>query len=135
MVAEDRSPTSVGDWTQPSGFVATPVASVWFLDRRSALVEEPAGDPLLVLGRNLHVLRRQQEDLARDPLDGAVQAEDQPSREVDQPLGVWVLHLSEVHDDRHSIAEMFADRAGFVVGTRMNRDDSRHVCRPWLGCG
>src|SRR5215213_8476954 len=114
MVAEDRSPTSVGDSTQPSGVVATPVASVRFLDRPSALVEEPAGDSLLVLGRNLHVLRRQQENLARDPLDGALQTEDQSSREVDQPLGVWVLHLREVKDDRHAVAEVFADRAGVV---------------------
>src|ERR687893_2336922 len=45
-----------------------------FRPSRSALVEEPAGDPFLVLGRHGDVLRREQEDLAGDPLDGAAEA-------------------------------------------------------------
>ena len=39
------------------------------------------------------------------------QAEDQPGREVDQPLGVGVVHLGEVHDHRRAVAEVLADRA------------------------
>src|SRR5215213_4896338 len=50
---------------------------------RSALVEEPAGDAFLVLGRNGDVLRGEQEHLAGHPLDGAAEAEDQAGREVD----------------------------------------------------
>jgi hypothetical protein len=62
---------------------------------------------------------REQEDLVGDALDAAAQAEDQAGREVDQPLGVDVVHLGEVHDHRRAVAEVLADGARLVVGARV----------------
>src|SRR6266542_3399873 len=47
----------------------------------------------------------------------------QPSREVDQALGIGVVQLGQVHDHRGSGAEMLADRACLVVRTRMQGGD------------
>src|SRR6478735_10745345 len=79
---------------------------------RSALVEETAvGDRggLSLVGGDLDVSRRQEEHLGGDALDRAVEPEDQTGREVDETLGVGVVNVTEVNDDRHLIAEPFAD--------------------------
>ena len=53
------------------------------------LVEEPAAleQPGPLLGGDLDVSRRQQEDLVGDALHAAVERVRQPAREVDQTLG------------------------------------------------
>ena len=52
------------------------------------LVEEAAAleEPGALLGRDLDVARRQQEDLVGDPLHAAVERVREAAREVDQPL-------------------------------------------------
>src|SRR4051794_23503764 len=102
----------------------------------SALVEEAAlDDACLVLGSDVDVGRREQEDLVGHPLDAPTQTEDQPSREVDQPLGVAVAHLGEVHDDRRAVAEVLADLPRLVVVARVQRGDAVGVRGRRLGCG
>src|ERR1700727_91734 len=79
--------------------------------RWSALVEEaPLRDPGLVLGRNLNIGRRQQEHLVGHPLDAPAQSEDQSGREIDQPLGVAVDHLGQIHDHWSALTEVLSDR-------------------------
>jgi len=76
-----------------------------------------------VHGGGRDVGRGEQEHLVGDPLDGAADGEDQAGGEVDEPLGVGVVHLGEVHDDRHALAEVLSDGAGLVVGARVQRGD------------
>src|SRR5471032_1487634 len=88
---------------------------------RSALVEEAARGRLWRLyfvRRHLDMSRGQQEDLAGDPLDGAVEAEHEACGEVHETLGVSVVQVGEVHDHRSAVTEALADVLGFVVGPR-----------------
>src|SRR3954447_10169621 len=102
----------------------------------SGLVEEAAfADPRLVLGRHVDVLRTEQEHLRRDALDTTAQPERQTRSEVDETLGVGVVHLREVHDDRHPVAEPLADRARLVVGARVQRGDPVGLRRRGRGRG
>ena len=56
--------------------------------RGSGLVEEALLDqPRALLGRDLDVARREQEDLVGDPLHAAVERVGQAGGEVDQALG------------------------------------------------
>ena len=91
--------------------------------RSSGLVEEPVLDARLVLRGDGDVVRAEQEHLRGDPLDAPVQPEGQPRGEVDQALGVGVVHLGQVHDHRRARAEGLADRACLVVGARVQRGD------------
>jgi hypothetical protein len=68
-------------------------------------------------------VRAEQEDLRGDAFDPAMQAEGQTGREVDEPLGVRVVHVRQVHDHRRALAEVLADRARLVVRTRVQRGD------------
>src|SRR3712207_3461229 len=79
--------------------------------------------PRLVLGRHVDVPRAEQEHLVRDALDATAQPERQTRSEVDEPLGVGVVHLGEVHDHRLAVAEALADLAGLVVRARVQRGD------------
>src|SRR3712207_3191426 len=92
----------------------------------SGLVEETAlADPRLVLGRHVDVLRTEQEHRGRDALDTTAQPEGQTGSEVDQALRVRVVHLGEVHDHRHPVAEPLPDRPRLVVVARVQRGDLR----------
>ena len=63
----------------------------------TALVEKATfGDPASVLGRHVHVGRREEENLVGDLVDRAAQRERQPGREVDEALGVPVLDRKSV---------------------------------------
>ena len=70
---------------------------------------------------------RQQEDLARDSLDRAMQTEDQTCGEVDDSLGVGIVHVTQVHDDRDADTKLLADPACVVVGARVDRLDTTEV--------
>src|SRR5664279_5221551 len=115
---------------------------------RSALVEEAARGSLgwrHLVGSHFDMRRRQQEHLAGDPLDGAVQTKHQAGSEVDETLGVCVIQIGQVHDHRGALAETLADVLGFVVRSRMDRrdtvqrtdfditDDPSHGCACWQG--
>src|ERR687890_465346 len=90
----------------------------------SALVEEPAlCDAGLVLRRDIDVSRRQQEHLLRHPLDTAVKTKHQTGRKVDKSLRVRVIHLSQIHDHRGALTEVFPDGTGLVVGPRVECGD------------
>src|SRR5690606_27767772 len=92
----------------------------------SALVEGTGALALPLGGAalDLDVLGREQEDLAGDPLDGAAQAERQAGGEVHQALGVGVVHVGEVDDDRDPAAEGLPDVLGLVVGARVDGGDA-----------
>src|SRR4051794_26498321 len=99
----------------------------------SGLVEETAlADPRLVLSRHVDVLRTQQEHLCRDALDATSQPEGETRGEVDQSLGVRVVHLGQVHDDRQTFAEALPDGPRLVVGAWVQGRDAvrlRRGCR------
>src|SRR4051794_704005 len=103
-------------------------------DQGSGLVVEPAfGDQPLVFSTYPNVTGREQEDLVRYLLDASPQAEDEPGREVDEPLGVPVRHLGEVHDHWDAVPERLTDLPSFVVARRLQRRDL--VRRSRLGRG
>src|SRR5260364_411282 len=84
----------------------------------SRLVEESAAsDAGLVLRSDIDVARAQQENLAGHPLDGSAQAKDEAGSEIDETFGVCIVHLSEVHDDRNTFAELLTDGPRLVVVT------------------
>ena len=53
----------------------------------------------------------------------AVPSDEQPNG--GKTLGVGVVHVGEVHDDRHALPEVLTDRLGLVVGARVNGRDPR----------
>ena len=63
------------------------------------------------------------------------QTEHEAGREVDQSLGVGVVHVGEVHDHRRALAEALADLLGLVVGARVDRRDpvERPLAQPGDG--
>src|SRR5919204_6778545 len=66
------------------------------------LVEEAAAleHPRALLGRDLDVLRRQQEDLVGHALHASVERVREPAREVDQPLRELRVRALQVEDHR-----------------------------------
>src|SRR5437763_11462040 len=88
----------------------------------SALVEETAlRDPGLVLGGDLNVGRREQEDPVGHPLHRTPQAERESRREVHQTLGVRLRHLGEIHDHRYAVTEVLTDRTCLVIRRGVQR--------------
>ena len=59
--------------------------------------------------------------LSKDPR----RAKASPGGEVDQALGVGVVHRDQVHDHRLAVAEALTDGAGLVVVLRAQRGDLR----------
>src|SRR5918994_1073956 len=97
----------------------------------SALVEDgPAGRRGVLLDVDLDGLRREQEHLGGDPLDGPAQPEDEAGREVDEALGVRVVHVGEVHDPRDATPLLWPND----VGHRMAGRQVGHLGAPVLGC-
>src|SRR5689334_19447860 len=90
-----------------------------------ALVEERClcFADLLVVAENFDVRRRQQENLAGDALDAAVESEDQTGGKIDEALGICLAHVRDVHDHRDAIPETLADDLGVIVGAGMDSGD------------
>src|SRR5438105_14683414 len=87
--------------------------------RGSGLVEEAALDqPLAFLCRDLHVSRREQEDLVGDPLHPAVERVGEAAGEVDQALGELLVGPLQVQDHRHRVLEAVGDLLGVVEAAR-----------------
>src|SRR5260363_11262 len=94
----------------------------------SRLIEESAAsDAGLVLRSDIDVARAQQENLAGHPLDGSAQAKDEASSEIDETFSVCIVHLSEVHDDRNTFAELLTDGPRLVVVARVDGQDAVNV--------
>src|SRR5579859_3931290 len=95
-----------------------------------ALVEEVAlRDPRLVFRRHLDVRGRQQEDLVRDSVDGAMEPEDQARREVYETARITIDHLSQVHNNWCALAKVLTYCPCLVVGARVQRGDPGQVGR------
>src|SRR5205085_5825234 len=75
------------------------------------LVEEAAAleEARSLLGGDLDVARREEEDLVGDALHAAVEGIRQPTREVDQPLRELLVRALEVEDDRDRLVELVRD--------------------------
>src|SRR5207244_13510646 len=86
----------------------------------SRLVEEAAAleQAGTLLGRDLDVSRREQEDLVRDALHAAVQSVGSPAREVDAPLRQLLVGALEVEDDRDAVLELVRDLLRVVEAQR-----------------
>src|SRR3954447_5562109 len=75
-----------------------------------ALVEEALLDELgALLGRHLHVARREEEHLVGDPLHAAVERVGEAAGEVDEPLGQVGVRALEVQDHRDRVLELVRD--------------------------
>src|SRR4051794_21280352 len=92
-----RTPTMMSTATTGMGCARSPLSVLLARRRRpgpSALVEERLlGDLRFAPRRHMDVGGREQEPLLRAPLDRPTGAEDEPRREVDEALGVRVVHL------------------------------------------
>src|SRR5690242_18973944 len=95
---------------------------------RLAMVEKaPFHYPCLVFRGYLDVGGGQQEHLVGHALDAAAQPEDQACGEVNEPLGVAVHHLREIHDHRCAVAEVLTDGTGLIVRTRVQSSDTGQI--------
>src|SRR6266540_97665 len=99
-----------------------------------SLVEEAAAleESRALLGGDLDVSRREQEDLVGDALHSAAKRVGEPAREVDQPLGELSVGALEVEDDRRPLLELVRDLLGIVETAR---DDQMDAHRWVAGCG
>src|SRR6476619_8592295 len=90
------------------------------------LVEEaPLEHPRPVLGRELDVGRRQEEDLVGDPLHPAVERVREPAGEVDQPLGELRVGGLEVQDHGDAVLEAVGELLRVVEAAREDEVDTR----------
>src|ERR1700710_2085209 len=97
-------------------------------DGRSGLVEEARVEVArLVLGGQLDVLGREQEDLVGDALHAALERVGEPGGEVDQPLGEARLDGLQIDDDRDAALVAVADRLRVVERARNAQVDLRDV--------
>src|SRR3954452_17818697 len=89
----------------------------WFFLR---LVEEAAAleQARPLLGRDLDVPRRQQEDLVGDALHAAVERVREAAREVDQPLRQLLVGALEVQDHGDRVLELVRDLLRVVEAAR-----------------
>src|SRR5437879_5719469 len=105
-------------------------SAVW-----SGGVEPALLKPALLLGRDLDVGRREQEDLVGDPLHLAAESVGEPAGEVDEAAREVAVAALEVHDDRLVHLQLVADLLGIVEpagGDDVNlgglRGDRPHDC-------
>src|SRR5919201_1840027 len=89
------------------------------------LVEEAAALEQLcpLLGGDLDVSRREEEDLVRDALHPAVQRVGQAAGEVDQPLRELGVRVLEVEDHRDRLLELVGDLLRVVEAARQHEMD------------
>src|SRR6476659_7229860 len=91
----------------------------------SGLVEEALLDQAsLLLGRYLHVARRQQEGLVGDLLHAALERVRETGGEVDQPLGELGVGRLQVQDHRNGLLELVRDLLGVVEAVRRDQVDA-----------
>src|SRR5437588_966185 len=90
------------------------------------LVEEAAAleQACPLLGGDLDVSRREQEDFVRDALHAPVQGVREPAREVDQPLRELLVGALEVEDNRDPVLELVRDLLGVVEASRQDEVDA-----------
>src|ERR1700712_333070 len=88
-------------------------------------VEAGLRDALALVGRDVHVGRGEKEDLRGDLVERPPQGECQAGGEVDETLGVGVVHRDQIHDHGRAIAKALADGAGLAVILRTQRGDLR----------
>jgi len=69
----------------------------------------------------------QQEDLARDALNLAVEPLGQSAREVDQTPRLWLTHLGKVDDYRDAVPERLGDGLGIPLLARVDGKDLVHI--------
>src|SRR5207244_10922451 len=93
------------------------------------LVEEAAAleEAGALLGRDLDVSRREQEDLVRDALHAAVEGVGEPAREVDEPLRQLLVGALEVEDDRDAVLELVRDLLRVVEAPRQDEVDAHRA--------
>src|SRR3954470_13283955 len=89
----------------------------------SSLVEEAAAleEPRALLGRDLDVPGREQEDLVGDALHATVERVGQAAREVDQALRELLVAALEVEDHRDPVLELVRDLLGVVEAPRQDQ--------------
>src|SRR3954454_22361083 len=88
------------------------------------LVEEALFDqPGALLGGDLHVARREQEDLVGDSLHATLEGVRQARGEVDQALGQLGVGALEVDDHRDRVLELVRDLLGIVEAFRDHQVD------------
>src|SRR6478752_840254 len=80
------------------------------------LVEEAAAleEGSALLGGDLYVSRREQEDLVGDALHAAVERVGQAAREIDQALRQIGVRALQVQDDRDGLLELVGHVLGVV---------------------
>src|SRR5213596_3486827 len=96
------------------------------LPRRSGLVEEAAlqqARPLL--GADLDIAGRQQEDLVGNALHAALERVGQAACEVDQPLRELGVSALQVQDHRNQVLELVRDLLRVVEAPRDDEVDAR----------
>src|SRR5580765_4931227 len=88
------------------------------------LVEEAALEhPGAILGRQLDVARREEEDLVGDPLHPALEGVREPAREVDQTLRQLRIGRLEVEDHGDAVLVAVGDLLGVVEAARQDQVD------------
>src|SRR5438270_11385384 len=86
------------------------------------LVEEAAAleQARALLGGDLDVARREQENLVRDALHAPAQRVREPAGEVDQPLRQLLVGALQVEDDRDAVLELVRDLLRVVEAPRQD---------------
>src|SRR5438105_8248478 len=100
----------------PMGRSSAPAAGSLRLVEEAAALEH-AGT---FLGRDLDVVRRQQENAVGDPLHAPVQRVGEAAGEIDQPLGQLLVGVLEVDDHGHAVLEPVGDLLGVVEAARQD---------------
>src|SRR4029079_11109624 len=109
----------------PTGMVKLAELPIRELSRWAALLlslrlveEAPLEHPRPVLGRQLDVARREQEDLVGNSLHAAVECVREAPGEVDQPLRQLRVRRLEVEDHRNAALEAVGDLLRVVEAAR-----------------
>src|SRR4029079_10159260 len=112
----------------PTGMVKLAELPIRELSRWAALLlslrlveEAPLEHPRPVLGGELDVARREQEDLVGDPLHPTVEGVRETARKVDQALGELAVRRLEVEDHRDSVLEPVGDLLRVVEAARQDQ--------------
>src|SRR3954471_11559237 len=95
------------------------------------LVEEAAAleEARSLLGGDLDVARREEEDLVGNALHAAVEGVRQAAREVDQPLRELLVGALQVEDDGDRLLELVRDLLRVVEAARHDQVDARGARR------
>ena len=102
------------------GLHETSMGQLW-LKNPSSAIRSLSSAEIATLGG------REQEDLVGHPLDGAPGGEDQAGGEVDETLGVVVVHLAEVHDHGRAVAVVLTDESRLVVVAGVQGGDAAQL--------